>query len=135
MSELRIELLGRVPSKANRMKPGGRGRPFKLDDAIKAQIDWLQYQCNQQAARHSRLLPLRHPEVRVTFFQTNGGQDRDNKLKTLLDVLRTARVIADDNCREFNGRLVIEGSTRVPRQDERTVIELRTDDAAESASW
>ena len=103
----RLTLKGHIPAKKNLMNPGVNRRTGKLmffaDEEVKAQIEALVLQAKQQWQR----IPAIDPDVDVELFVTHQGADRDNKLTTILDVLRDAGVIANDNIKQFNGTVVI----------------------------
>lgn len=113
-----ITLNGHCPSKANRYRVAYRGGTpgIRIDSQTASEISFLQLQANQQRPE----VPHVHPELRIRFWQRSGFQDRDNKLKTILDILTQARIIANDNVNTFNGRLVVEPS--VLSDDERVEI-------------
>jgi Holliday junction resolvase RusA-like endonuclease len=99
-----LELKGHIPSKANCYRRNAKSG-MRISVAAKAQLDALGFQINAQW--HGKT-PLVHPEIRVTFRFANAAQDRDNALKSLLDLLQTCGVIENDNVRKFNGTVVIE---------------------------
>src|SRR5215831_19496099 len=51
--------------------------------------------------------PVTHPDVCVQFFARDRRRDRDNMLTTVLDCLREAGVIVNDNIAQFNGTVAL----------------------------
>jgi Holliday junction resolvase RusA-like endonuclease len=45
--------------------------------------------------------------MRIQFFARDRRRDRDNLLTTVLDCLREAGVIVNDNIKSFNGSLIL----------------------------
>ena len=115
----RLELTGHVPSKANNYRVG-RGKAFYMRSVVLSEIGSLAYQLNVQWAGKR---PLEHPEVTLYFHTENASQDRDNQVKTILDLLQAQGVIVNDNSRHFNGWLHI--APTVITSDEKVIIELR----------
>lgn len=96
-----LALSGHIPSKANSLlRRAGKGRGLRINPQAKSEIEWLVLQANQQRPANA---PFIHPEVTISFRFRNAAQDRDNAEKTILDVLQTARILANDNVRKFNG--------------------------------
>lgn len=91
-----------------------------LDDSVKRMIESLTH----QAAAQWPDPPAKHPDIRVQFFTRDARGDRDNKLTTVLDCLRDARVIVNDNIAQFNGTVVLLPA--IIRAKEMVVIEVTT---------
>jgi Holliday junction resolvase RusA-like endonuclease len=66
--------------------------------------------------------PVTHPNVYVEFHVRDRRRDRDNLLTTVLDCLREAGVIVNDNIAQFNGTVVLLPA--VMDGDERVKIEV-----------
>lgn len=64
--------------------------------------------------------PVIHPNVMVCFNVSSRRQDRDNMLTTILDCLRKAGVIKDDNIAQFNGTITVHPA--VVSEEESTTI-------------
>lgn len=64
------------------------------------------------------------PEYGPRFYVRDRRRDRDNMLTTVLDCLRDADVIVNDNIAQGNGTLVLLPA--VVDQDERVTITLTT---------
>lgn len=114
-----LVLMGPVPTKKNKLRPRGRGKGYMNDPVVTAMIDAL----DAQIPAAFRNLFLEHPEVRWTFCVPELNADRDGKHTTLLDILKKAGVIYDDNMKRYNGREVFQGR-HTPGQEETTVIEV-----------
>jgi Holliday junction resolvase RusA-like endonuclease len=112
-----LVLYGHCPSKKNLWKRGRGGRTY-IDSDVKALIDAL----TKQARAQWKHEPVTHPDMRVQFFARDRRRDRDNMLTTILDCLRDAGVIVNDNIAQANGTLVLLPA--VIDKDERTVIEV-----------
>lgn len=116
-----LQLTGHVPSKANSyVRRSGQGKGLRLKERAAADIRSLAYQLNVQWAGKR---PLEHPEVMMYFYTRNGSQDRDNQVKTVLDLLQSQGVIVNDNARHFNGWLHI--APTVITSDEKVIIEVK----------
>lgn len=96
-----LVLIGHCPSKKNLWKTRKGGGRF-IDSETQSQIQALCWQAKEQWGGKESLI---HPELTVAFYVRNAKPDRDNKLTTLLDVLREAGVIKNDNIAQFNGEL------------------------------
>ena len=108
-----LVLHGHCPGKKNLWKRGRGGRTY-IDSETKALIDALTLQAQNQW----RGEPVTHPDMRVRFYTRDRRRDRDNMLTTILDCLREAGVIVNDNIAQFNGTLsllpaVIDENERV----------------------
>jgi len=128
---IRLELRGHIPAKANRYRIGWRGGKagLRLDDGVNRELAGLGFQINAQWAGKP---PLSHPEVRICFHLASSGRDRDNALKSLLDLLQQCGVIRNDNVANFNGRVILEPA--VISSEEMTIVELRDTFATSSSS-
>ena len=51
--------------------------------------------------------PVTHSRMSIQFFARDRRRDRDNLLTTVLDCLREAGVIVNDNIKSFNGALIL----------------------------
>jgi Holliday junction resolvase RusA-like endonuclease len=107
-----------VPSKKNLWKRGRGGRTY-IDSETRALIDALTAQARTQWIGE----PVTHPEMCFEFFVRDGRRDRDNLLTTVLDCLREAGVIVNDNIAQFNGTLAVLPA--VMDENERVTIRLR----------
>ena len=112
-----LVLRGHCPSKKNLWRRGRGGRTY-IDDKTADLIDALTVQARAQW-KHE---PVTHPDVRVQFFARDRRRDRDNLLTTVLDCLREAGVIVNDNIKSFNGAVILLPA--VVDKDERVVIEV-----------
>jgi Holliday junction resolvase RusA-like endonuclease len=112
-----IVLHGHCPSKKNLWKRGNGGRTY-IDSETKALIDSLTIQARAQW-KHE---PVTHPDMRVQFYARDRRRDRDNMLTTILDCLREAGVIVNDNIAQANGTVVLLPA--VIDQNERVTIEV-----------
>jgi Holliday junction resolvase RusA-like endonuclease len=113
-----LVLHGHCPSKKNLWKRGRGGRTY-IDSETKALIDALTVQAQAQW-KHK---PVTHPKMCVQFFARDRRRDRDNMLTTILDCLREAGVIVNDNIAQFNGTVVLPPA--VMDKDERAVIRVK----------
>jgi Holliday junction resolvase RusA-like endonuclease len=113
-----IVLHGHCPSKKNLWKRGKGGRTY-IDSDVKAVIDALTAQARAQWNHE----PVTHPQICVQFFARDRRRDRDNMFTTVLDCLREAGVIVNDNIAQFNGTLVLLPA--VIDQNERVTIEVK----------
>lgn len=113
-----LVLQGHCPSKKNLWKRGRGGRTY-IDEEVKVLIDALTAQARAQW-KHD---PVEHPELSVRFFTRDRHRDRDNLLTTVLDCLRDAGVIFNDNIKSFNGTLVLLPA--VIDENERVAIEVK----------
>jgi Holliday junction resolvase RusA-like endonuclease len=112
-----LVLKGHCPSKKNLWKRGKGGRTY-IDDETAALIDALTAQAQAQW-KHE---PVTHPNMYVEFHVRDRRRDRDNMLTTILDCLRDADVIVNDNVAQFNGTVVL--APALVDSDERTVISI-----------
>lgn len=113
-----LVLLGHTPSKKNLWKRGKSGRMY-IDDEVKDQLTTLTLQAQSQW----RQPPVRHPDMQITFYVRDKRGDRDNKATAILDLLRDAGVIVNDNIADFNGTLTLKPA--IVNKNERTEIEIR----------
>ena len=97
-----LVLFVHCPAKKNLWKRGKGGRTY-IDDEVQALIDVLTVQAKAQW-KHE---PVRHPWMSFEFFTRDRRRDRDNLLTTVLDCLRDAGVIVNDNIKSFNGTVVL----------------------------
>lgn len=119
-----LRLYGPIPSKKNTWKPRCNG--IYQDRATKRQIDSLVLQAHSQYIRCGILpRPLEHPDIEVRLFVTSQRRDPDNQFTCLLDVLKAAEVIRNDNARRFNGTKVIHPVVLVDAREEGAEILLR----------
>jgi Holliday junction resolvase RusA-like endonuclease len=93
-------LYGHCPSKKNLWKRGKGGRTY-IDSETQALIDALTVQARAQW-KHKQVT---HPRMSIQFFARDGRRDRDNLLTTVLDCLREAGVIVNDNIKSFNAMI------------------------------
>ena len=114
-----LVLRGHCPSKKNLWRRGRGGHTY-IDSETQTLIDALTIQAEEQWKRE----PVKHPGMRVQFFVASRRQDRDNMLTTILDCLKKAGVIEDDNIARFNGVLTLLPALLVFEEDERTVVEV-----------
>ena len=103
------------PGKKNLWKRGKGGRTY-IDSETAALIEALTTQARAQW-KHE---PVTHPNVMVCFHVASRRQDRDNMLTTILDCLKKAGVIEDDNIARFNGTLTVHPA--VLSKEEHTTI-------------
>jgi len=119
-----LRLRGPIPSKKNGLRPR-RGGLYQ-DKAMRATLDGLVLQAHSQYIRCGILpAPMENPEIEVTLFVSSLRQDPDNQFTTLLDVLKKAEVIRDDNAKRFNGTKVIHPAILVDTRGEGAEIILR----------
>ena len=97
-----LVLHGHCPSTKNLWKRGKGGRTY-IDNETKVLIDALTLQAQAQW-KHE---PVKHPWMSFQFFTRDRRRDRDNLLTTVLDCLREAGVIVNDNIESFNGALIL----------------------------
>jgi hypothetical protein len=90
---MRVILRGHIPSKKNLLRRSKNGGMFH-DKDIKAQIDLLTLQAKSQWIGRD---PLIRPKADVMFHITRKNSDLDNKWTTVLDCLRDAGIIKNDN--------------------------------------
>jgi Holliday junction resolvase RusA-like endonuclease len=107
-----------VPCKKNLWKRDKGGRTY-IDSETQALIDAL----TVQAKPHWKHERVTHPRMSIQFFARDRRRDRDNLLTTVLDCLREAGVIVNDNIKSFNGALILLAAVIV--KDERVEIEGR----------
>ncbi len=118
-----LRLVGHCPAKKNLWTMGKRG--MYINQAVRSEIDWITLQARQQWGQRP---PVEHPAVVVTFYVRNRISDRDNKLTTILDCLRAAGVIVNDNTKRFNGPVVIEPAVvMVDPKDEQTLVYIEVE--------
>lgn len=110
-------LHGHTPSKKNLWKRGKGGRTY-IDDEVKAMLDAL----TTQAKAMWPDPPLKNPEMEITFYVRDQRPDRDNKLTALLDCLREAGVIKNDNIKSCNGTITMRPAVIDAR--ERVVVRI-----------
>lgn len=115
-----MTLRGPIPSKKNLYRRGARGGMY-IPKGVKALLDSLQIQAQAQWGGRA---PLTKPDIRVELSLTSLRSDPDNKLTALLDVLRNAGVIVNDNAKRIG--TVSVSANMAPRSDfeERAVIVL-----------
>lgn len=102
-----IRLEGHVPSVKNSQQILRRknGTPFLMAKATyRKAMDSLTLQA--RAAWRGRP-PLEHPDLIVWIYSADRRGDRDNKLNAIMDILKHAKVIADDNIRRCNGTVLM----------------------------
>lgn len=97
-----LKLIGHTPGKKNLWRTGKGGKRYISAD-VKAQLDSITI----QAASQWRRDPVIHPDMSIEFYVRDRVPDRDNKLTALLDCLREAKVIQNDNIADFNGTVVL----------------------------
>lgn len=85
----------------------GQGRVYKSKSYLKFQNAVWQAIYAQKIPRRFLAHPL---EITVTQHARNGESDPDNGLKCLLDVLKTAGVIYDDNRNIVKRLTIIDGA-------------------------
>jgi Holliday junction resolvase RusA-like endonuclease len=90
---MKITLSGHIPSKKNLLRRSKHGGLFR-DSKVSAQIDALTLQARSQWIGRE---PLVRPQAIVTFHVVDYRSDLDNKWTTVLDCLRDAGVIKNDN--------------------------------------
>lgn len=115
-----LTLRGPCPSKKNLYRRSKDGRLF-LDHDVKMRLDSLTVQARSQWGSQP---PLKHPEMKVTFYFSSGRPDRDNRLSAVLDCLQEAGVIPNDNVSQFNGPVTIMPAVIVSAGKERVDIEV-----------
>jgi hypothetical protein len=115
---LQMTLVGRIPTKKNRLAPGRPGQKMHYRNDVKAEMKALLDQVFILWKRR----PLDHPAVDWKLYIPNGGQDRDGMVTTLLDVLKKGGVIVDDSIRHFNGLETKHPAVIVPAGEERVEI-------------
>ena len=104
-----LVLKGAVPSKKNMYRRATvRGKPtLVLDKKATALIGPLTLQARTEWNRRGGQ-PLVHPKMSIRFSCSTDALDRDGMVASLLDSLQDAGLLANDNIRHFNERLVIE---------------------------
>lgn len=118
--EAKLVLRGPCPSKKNLYRRSRDGRLF-LDTEVKARLDSLTIQARAQWGAQA---PVKHPEMKVTFFFGSGRPDRDNRLSAVLDCLQEAGVIPNDNAKQFNGTLTLAPAQFVSAGKEKVEVEI-----------
>jgi len=68
------------------------------------------------------MLPVMHPNISVSFVFRDRRRDRDNMLTTILDYLRDAGVITNDNIAQLNCTITVFPAT--VDEYEHTVVEV-----------
>lgn len=117
---VRLCLRGPCPSKKNLYRRSKDGRMF-LNTDVKMRLDSLTVQARSQWGSQA---PVKHPEMRFTFYFSSGRPDRDNRLSAVLDCLQEAGVIFNDNAAQFNARLILEPAVFVSAGKEKVEIEV-----------
>ena len=119
-----LVLRGSVPTKKNQLRPrAGRGRAHRYDASTAADLERLiTYARIQWGPRD----PLESPRMEFRFFVLNARQDRDGILTTILDCLKTARVLIDDSIYRCNGELLLHPAQLVAAGEERVEVTLGT---------
>ena len=90
---MKLILLGHVPGKKNLLRRSKNGGMFR-DAAVAEQISKITYQARCQWKDRE---PLVRPAAKVLFHITDMRSDLDNKWTTVLDCLKDAGVIKNDN--------------------------------------
>lgn len=124
-----IEIKCQVPSKKNKLRPRSaraKGRRHMYDEETRAALNAIE--------TYARIAwgPAKvavHPRVDVQFEVTNASQDRDGMWTTVLDCLKAARVIHDDNIRWFNGSIVHHPARIVPTARQARMILTLSEEA------
>lgn len=96
-------LKGHCPSNKNLWKRGKGGRTY-IESETQALIDTLTEQAKIAWIGREQIV---QPNVMVCFHVSSRCQDRDNMLTTILDCLREAGVIQNDNIAQFNGTITV----------------------------
>ncbi len=117
---VKLTLYGPCPSKKNLYRRSRDGRLF-LDNEVKMRLDSLTIQARAQWGGHQ---PVKHPDMRVTFYFATGRPDRDNRLSAVLDCLQEAGVIPNDNAAQFNGTVTIQPAVFVSAGKEKVEVEI-----------
>jgi Holliday junction resolvase RusA-like endonuclease len=119
---VRVHIPVQIPSKKNKLRPRANRRGYHYDEETRAQLDAIEAWI-LKAWRPRRAIA--HPRIDVHYFYVNDGQDRDGIWTTVLDCLKKAGVIHDDNIRCFNGFVAHHPAQRVlhPR-DAGVVLEI-----------
>jgi len=131
-----LEFSGRIPTKKNEkaIAPDAATGKMKLWYAREDRqriSELVQYAVIQWRDRNGRLPALEHPALCFEFSVLGSAElsrpryrkDRDNMLTTLLDVLKTAGVLVDDDIAHCNGPLVVLPAVIGPTQGARVWIE------------
>jgi len=116
-----ILLMGNVPSKKNSYTPRKGGKGFFKGKELVAQLEALMW----QIPLYCRDLKLVHPHITMQFTVPNGLSDRDNKVTTVLDLLKSAGVIWNDSIASCNGRMAVLPAIVKPDEAESAWIRLR----------
>jgi Holliday junction resolvase RusA-like endonuclease len=124
-----LKLKGHCPAKKNLWKRGRNGAMYfddPKDQPGKAQseIDWLTLQASRQWASMDRGKPANHPRLSLVFVCKDGSGDADNQASTLLDCLKRAGVIQDDNRKRLRSPLVVHWRIQ-PGEEERCYVRIQ----------
>jgi hypothetical protein len=93
MSIFQFKLQGHIPGKKNLLRRSKNGGMFR-DEDISVQINLLTLQAKRQWIGRAR---LDVPRAHFMFYVMDQRSDLDNKLTTILDCLKAAGVIVNDN--------------------------------------
>lgn len=113
-----LTLNGHVPSHKNLWKRGRGGHSY-IPEEVRDQLNWLIFQAAQQWRTRPAVV---HPEMSIQLYVATRRQDRDNMSQTVIDCLRHAGVLVDDNIAKFNGALTILPAVIDP--EEHVVVEI-----------
>jgi hypothetical protein len=110
---------GFVPAKKNLWRHGKGKQMYFAKDGVGAQIEALTWECKRAWVPNP---PAMLPKMWFVFYCKDLMSDIDNKLTTLLDILKVAGVIHNDNLKFLPGPITIRGE--VDAANERTEITL-----------
>lgn len=109
-SSREIKIRGAVPNKKDSLRPRDsyfrrdKRKGMVYDEAVMDGISSVVIQV-RHAWRNRK--PLEHPRISVQFTFPHKRRDRDGRLATILDALKVAGVVADDNVAHCNGEITI----------------------------
>lgn len=93
-----VHIIGPIPAKKNAIRAGRKGGRYRED--VAALIDGIVAQLNPMRPAE----PLEGPvAVLIVFLVHRHGSDGDGKETTILDALKKARWIVDDNTKRVAG--------------------------------
>lgn len=96
------------------------------DAATNKALADLQIQAQSNWNRRGYPRNLVHPDVTVRMYVFNLSKDRDGIWTTILDILRHAGILFEDNIRHFNGTVIMLPAIPCVKRSERIELTFTT---------